>query len=1057
MWNMTRKIEDNGGETRFIYNKMNYLERIINAKGAEFAYEYDANGNRTKITDSHGGTVKMQYDALNRLVVIEDADGAVSRMEYNQFGRRTKLTDALGNVRRNLYDKTGQKISSIDAKGNETKYCYNDMGKVSEVIDPAGRKTTYDYFPGGLLAKVTYADGTFAAYTYDANRNVKSKRRQNGYTIIYTYDCMNRIVQIESSSGQVKRYTYDAVGNISSMTDANGNITRYHYSLSGRLTTVIDALGNRTEYGYDRTGGLTEVSQYGAEKELADVCKLNENNKEQHFIRYQRDILGRVETVADAMGNEEHYTYDDMGRVIEKLDRDGFSTKYDYTKGGQLSDIQYADGKAVKLGYNPLKQLVEIRDWLGVISIEADEMGRTEKITDQKGREIIYTRGELGQRLKMQYPGGKTVEYGYDEALRLTSLKDENGEFQYAYNADGRLAEKLFPNGIRTNYTYDVTGALTEMVYLDTDGILESSEYQYDAAGNKRTINRRRRGIQEESGVYSYEYDALNRLTTAAKDGLILRSYGYDIFGNRSFMENEQGRTDYFYNEANQLMRSESKAGINDYTYDRRGNLIQILENGISKHSYEYNSMNRLQYAADNTGKESVYAYNGLGQRIGQQIIENSSSIRNIEYVLDQTKQYHNLLQQIENDDTREFLWDSSVAMEKGKEGISYCLTDELGSPLRYVDTVGVITENCGFDEFGNDSLRNKERSKGQQHQTFGYTGFCRDKISGTYFAQAREYAPKLGRFTARDIIPGIQTAPYTLNEYVYCWNRPMIFADRDGAFPSWEDIQEGISDGADAVGDWVGDTVNSAGKVLSDTTATFFNGADYLWQNYVPSEVQAAIGGAGNWVLGGGRQLIEVDVMGVSASDLIAVATQSWPGELFLDAVCFDRTPDGVYHADQNCWQAPFGYNDFYDYVFNGATSMDKEKYPFTTADGTTYTIWMWKGDYLNLGAGCETGIYYGDGYHLNSYTDSNLQMNLSLYDKESKRWVFTYNPNDPQWWITGFNPKYQDKQATDLEVYGSIDFLEEPELWDAFYKKYKEWDGWCFDEENHVAYYQW
>lgn len=73
-------------------------------------------------------------------------------------------------------------------------------------------------------------------------------------------------------------------------------------------------------------------------------------------------------------------------------------------------------------------------------------------------------------------------------------------------------------------------------------------------------------------------------------------------------------------------------------------------------------------------------------------------------------------------------------------------------------------------------------------------------------------------------------------------------------------------------------------------------------------------IGGMGNTVGKIGRGLIEVEIMGVSISDVMAAATQSWPGEVFLDMVCFDRTSDGVYHADQNCWQAPFGYNDFYD-----------------------------------------------------------------------------------------------------------------------------------------------
>jgi len=90
----------------------------------------------------------------------------------------------------------------------------------------------------------------------------------------------------------------------------------------------------------------------------------------------------------------------------------------------------------------------------------------------------------------------------------------------------------------------------------------------------------------------------------------------------------------------------------------------------------------------------------------------------------------------------------------------------------------------------------------------------------------------------------------------------------------------------------------------------------------------------------------------------------------------------------------------------FDAATSMEPERYSFTLEDGRIYTIWMWKGDYLNLGAGCETGIYYGDGFHKNCATDTNLHMTLKLYDNRNGEWVFFYNPDEPQWWITGFNP---------------------------------------------------
>ena len=71
--------------------------------------------------------------------------------------------------------------------------------------------------------------------------------------------------------------------------------------------------------------------------------------------------------------------------------------------------------------------------------------------------------------------------------------------------------------------------------------------------------------------------------------------------------------------------------------------------------------------------------------------------------------------------------------------------------------------------------------SRQGEEQPFGYTGYRYDDISSTYFAQAREYQPKTGRFTAEDIIKGNGLIPETLNPYVYCWNSPLGLVDLDG------------------------------------------------------------------------------------------------------------------------------------------------------------------------------------------------------------------------------------------------------------------------------------
>jgi hypothetical protein len=85
----------------------------------------------------------------------------------------------------------------------------------------------------------------------------------------------------------------------------------------------------------------------------------------------------------------------------------------------------------------------------------------------------------------------------------------------------------------------------------------------------------------------------------------------------------------------------------------------------------------------------------------------------------------------------------------------------------------------------------------------------------------------------------------------------------------------------------------------------------------------------------------------------------------------------DGIYHVNVNkykmeainnfggddngvCWQQIGGYCDVYDYVFDFFCDMQANKdIQFSDDFGNTYTIWLWKGEYLNLGAGGECGIY--------------------------------------------------------------------------------------------------
>lgn len=105
---------------------------------------------------------------------------------------------------------------------------------------------------------------------------------------------------------------------------------------------------------------------------------------------------------------------------------------------------------------------------------------------------------------------------------------------------------------------------------------------------------------------------------------------------------------------------------------------------------------------------------------------------------------------------------------------------------------------------------------------------------------------------------------------------------------------------------------------------------------------------------------------------------------------------------------------------------------------NGTDYVFWAWKGDYLNLGAGAELGIYkklYINGYATEHWTvDTNLAlpMTLTLFYKDTI--LFTYNPQENQWWIAGFDPLTQNVKAEDLKAVVTIDFTNNKAMYNAF-----------------------
>ena len=149
-----------------------------------------------------------------------------------------------------------------------------------------------------------------------------------------------------------------------------------------------------------------------------------------------------------------------------------------------------------------------------------------------------------------------------------------------------------------------------------------------------------------------------------------------------------------------------------------------------------------------------------------------------------------------------------------------------------------------------------------------------------------------------------------------------------------------------------------------------------------------------------------------------------------YLGATILNMKADteGIYHANFNCRQQYFGYTDLYDAVFDSSTSMRYGKFEFDiNHDGyTDYVLWAWKGNYLNLGAGAELGIYKRWEYSDEIWkVDKSNAMTMTLkLEHKTKGTLFDWCPKEKQWWITGFDPKVQNVNRDELKDTYSVEF---------------------------------
>jgi RHS repeat-associated protein len=414
---------------------------------------------------------------------------------------------------------------------------------------------------------------------------------------------------------------------------------------------------------------------------------------------------------------------------------------FGYDADNLLSSATDAEGHKIEIGHN--------------------EDGLVSSIKDGRGQSLTRSYNSRGELTK-EIDGRGTLEYGYDNLGRLTSLTDPQGKsLGFGYDAEDDLTEITRPNAVTTTNVYNEAGRLAETNSVEggePPTTLESLKYGYDQAGN--VTSRIDQRLEAET---TYAYDGLNRLTEFNPPGEGATSYGYDKAGNRT----EADGTTYSYNSLNQLVESSSGT---TYTYDGAGRMTGMA-NGAGEVNYKWEPLDHLA-RIEGAGGTVSYAYDALG-RLSQRTSESATRVMHYGDLTDLPTYDASAGGGI----TSSYVQGADGLVEqRAGEATAYPLADAHGNITAISGATGGIESRQAFDPWG-------VQISGPPLE-MGYLGAQErrtDPATSLVQMGERVYGPGYGGFLSEDPVYGHFGIGASVDRYLYVRDNPLGLFDLSG------------------------------------------------------------------------------------------------------------------------------------------------------------------------------------------------------------------------------------------------------------------------------------
>jgi YD repeat-containing protein len=595
-----------------------------------WTYTYNANGHvvtvngpRTDVSD----TATYTYYANNHADLGKRGNVATIS---NALGHLTTITE---------YNSHGQPLTIVDANSMTTTLTYDERQRL-KTRNADGELTSYDYDGVGQITRITLPDGSYLNYDYDAAHRVTEISDNLGNKIVYTLDAMgNRTLdQVSDPSNQLvqkRSRVYSTLNRLFRELGAENpaHITEFGYDDQGNVISVKDPLNHETTSQYDALNRLKQVTAPAPDLGVTKygyngLDAVNQVTDPRNLVTgYTVDGLGNVSQQSSPDTGNTTITHDAAGNVLTKTDAAGFARTYTYDALNRIASIGYVDPPGSQQiweidtytydqGPNSVGRLSSIvrtnvlNDVLHEIHYSYDLHGRiTQMRTVYGGAEFLvgYSYDVSGRLSSITYPGGRTVNYGFDALGRVNLVTTtKNSQTQtvvqnVAYHPFGGVRSYTLGNGRAYSRSIDLDGRIKDYTLGG-----QSFEIRYDAASRIDRI----RDVAAPVNAVTYVHDEVNRLT-AANDPSTAYAYTYDKVGNRTSRTVGTNTENYTYSPTSNRI---AQIGTSTFAYYSNGSTLSDKNNG-----YDYDAQGRMREVSTTLDFTYLF-YNALGQRLAKYV-----------------------------------------------------------------------------------------------------------------------------------------------------------------------------------------------------------------------------------------------------------------------------------------------------------------------------------------------------------------------------------------------------------------------------------------------------